>query len=86
MEQYFGLTDARVSPSNKELPVRNVSIIGRKIPYLDNFQGLFHSWILLDYKKKKINFECVCILYFYNDDTTKFGPIFTKCCLNFQIE
>ena len=66
MEQYFGLTDARVSPSDKELPVRNVSIIGRKIPYLDNFQGLFHSWILLDYKKKKsilnVYVFCICIM------------------------
>jgi hypothetical protein len=36
MEQYFGLIDARVSASDKELPVRRESIIGRKILYLDN--------------------------------------------------
>ena len=63
MEQYFGLTDARVSPSDKELPVRNVSIIGRKIPYLDNFQGLFHSWILLDYKKKNQFWMCMYFVF-----------------------
>ena len=40
-KQYFGLIDERVSASDKELPVRRVSIIGRKILYLDNLPRFF---------------------------------------------
>ena len=67
MEQYFGLIDARVSASDKELPVRRVSIIGRKILYLDNLPSFFKFMNFVRLQKNQfwmcnVYAFCICVM------------------------